>query len=258
MPTESIGKILRKKRESKQLSIQDVSERTRIAKHIITKIEEDQLEKFSSLFYVRGFVKSYAQFLGAAEDTAVKEFLAGHEKKDTQKLRIEGLDRKEPVGALFKRYKKEISLVLLIIFGIWFSIFSFLQIKKAVIGVSTKYKSYVAGKRAPEKQKALEAQPPKEIPPPAPKEKAAQETEGVDLEITAKYNTWIQVKGDGDILFRGTLRKGTVDTWRAKEKIDLEIGNAGGVSLKLNNKTLDSPGKRGEKIEIVVTEEGIM
>ena len=259
--TESLGKILKKKRETKQLSIQEVSEQTRIAKDIITKIEEDQLGKISSLFYARGFVKSYAQFLGAIEEKVVKEFLAGQEKKDTQKLRIEGLDKKEPVGTLFKRYKKEISLVLLIIFGVWFSIFSFLQIKKAVIGVSTKYKSYIAGKKAPEEKKAAETARPesrKEAPEPAPKEKAAAEMQGVSLEITAKYNTWIQVRGDGNLLFKGILKKGAADTWQAREKIDLEIGNAGGVSLKLNDKKLGSPGKRGEKKEIVVTEEGII
>ena len=53
------------------------------------------------------------------------------------------------------------------------------------------------------------------------------------------------------------LKKGTQDIWHAKNNLELELGNAGGVRLSLNGKSLGSPGKRGEKKTIVVTKDGI-
>ncbi|MBU0760012.1 MAG: helix-turn-helix domain-containing protein, partial [Candidatus Omnitrophica bacterium] len=78
---EIFGKTLKKAREQKQLSIEEASEKTRIPKKIIRAMEEDRLSEISSVFYARGFVRTYSKFLGAEEAQAVKEYLAGSEKK---------------------------------------------------------------------------------------------------------------------------------------------------------------------------------
>lgn len=266
---DSLGKTLKKKRESKTLSMQEVSERTRISRDIIASIEEDRLDKLPSLFYARGFVKTYAQFLGITEEKAVKDFLSGQEKKDVQKLHLESLDKKAPTGALFKRYKREIALFVLIIFGIWFSVFTFMQIRKAAIGLSAKRRSRVAEKEVSKKEgKEVSKKEEKKVVREAPKPEepvelaeprlsentVEEETAAIKLEIEANRDTWIQVLADGRLLFRGILVKGASDTWQADKEIDLELGNAGGVNLKLNEKNLGSPGKKGEKKKFIATQ----
>ncbi|NQV03916.1 MAG: helix-turn-helix domain-containing protein, partial [Candidatus Omnitrophica bacterium] len=79
---ESLGKTLKKIRKSKGFSLEEASEKTRIPKNTLSIIEEDRLNEIESLFYARGFVKSYAQFLGAMEDNVVKRYLSGAPKKD--------------------------------------------------------------------------------------------------------------------------------------------------------------------------------
>ena len=63
--------------------------------------------------------------------------------------------------------------------------------------------------------------------------------------------------GDGEILFQGIFKRGTSDVWQAEEEIDLELGNAGGVTLKLNEEDIGVPGKKGEKKEVIITKDGI-
>ncbi|MFC1621235.1 DUF4115 domain-containing protein [Candidatus Omnitrophota bacterium] len=75
--------------------------------------------------------------------------------------------------------------------------------------------------------------------------------------MTARYNTWIQVMNGKELLFRGILKKGASDSWEAKTRIDLELGNAGGVTLSFNGKNLGIPGKKGEKKTVTVTKDGI-
>ena len=57
------GKILKSKRELKNLSIEYISKHTRISKRFIKKLEESNLEGIPS-FYQKYFFKTYAQFLG--------------------------------------------------------------------------------------------------------------------------------------------------------------------------------------------------
>lgn len=251
---ESLGKTLQRVRESKKLSIEEVSERTRIPTKIISNIEENRLHEFSSVFYARSFVKTYSQFLGALEEKTVKDFLASEPKKDTPELILkrEGLPWDK-----FLKYKRSIGIGLVAIFALWILLFSFIKISSFIRNVSKKHKAQIVRKK--EAKEAIVA---------APSHGAKEADEGaattqskkievIELEISARYNTWIQVTSDGELLFRGILKKKKSDIWRAKKKISLKLGNAGGVSLILNGKSLGYPGKKGEKKEIIVTKDGI-
>lgn len=250
--TESIGKTLKKIRTSKNLSIEEVSEKTRIPKKIIIAIEEDRLHDISSVFYARGFVKSYAQFLGVLEEKSIKRYLSGGQKKDTPILVLEG--EKVP-GDWFIKYKKHITYVVLAIFSIWVLIFGFMQMKRFVIHVSETHKARIDKKKAMREAKPQTPQVDRDVRSLASDK--VKKIEGLQLEIVARYNTWIQVISDGRLLFRGILKKGTLDIWQAKEEIELELGNAGGVSLRLNEKDLGFPGKKGQKKSLVITKDGI-
>lgn len=245
---ESLGKTLKKIRESKLLSIEEASDKTRIPKKIISAIEEDNLsEVSSSAFYAHRFMKAYSQFLGATEEKAVKEYLSGSDKKDTPQLVLKG--EKVP-GDWFLKYRKYIGITIIAFFGIYMLGLGFIQVKKLASYVSERHRARVS-----EKAEAKARAPKPKPKPPAPS--TISETDGVRLEILAHSNTWIQVVGDGEILFRGVLRKRAKDVWQAEKKINLELGDAGGVTMKLNGKDIGSPGKRGEKKVIVVTKDGI-
>jgi transcriptional regulator with XRE-family HTH domain len=60
----SIGNFLKKERESKNLSLEEVSKSTRIKEHFLKAIEEDRFDLCPSPFYVKGFLTHYARFLG--------------------------------------------------------------------------------------------------------------------------------------------------------------------------------------------------
>ena len=243
---ESVGKILRKKRGAKQLSIEEVSKRTHIPPKIITAIEEDNLKEMQSDFYSKSFVRSYAQFLEVMEEEAVKEFLAKRETKNSSNLTVKS--RRRP-AAWFIKHKKHIGIAILTVFGIYILAYGFVQVKKMAGSLLARPRSELAAKQVPVKRQEKAPQP--------KLSKDIAKEEGVRLEIRALYNSWIQVLSDGEVLFRGILKKGAVDVWEAKKKIKLELGNAGGVVLKLNGKNLGSPGKRGEKKTLIITEDGM-
>ena len=206
--SESVGKTLKRLRESKHLSIEEVSERTRTTKKILSAIEEDRLHEISAPFYAKGFIRSYSQFLGALEQTAIKQYLSGGQKKEgaalTSKVQKPDKAASEWDWEWLQRYKQHIGAGVVAIFAIWLVFFSFAQLKKFVRSRKVVAASYAA-KDVP-------------VPAPAPAQVAPAvdpgKKEGIELEITARYNTWIQVTSNGKLLFKGILEKGTVDTWR--------------------------------------------
>jgi len=61
---ETLGKYLRQQRESKKISLREVAKNTKIREHILHAIEEDQYRLLPPTTYVKGFLLSYAKYLG--------------------------------------------------------------------------------------------------------------------------------------------------------------------------------------------------
>lgn len=74
MQLKEIVKILKDKRESMGLTVEDVSRQTKINTLVITHLEQGDFSRMNSV-YVRGFLKIYLTFLGLDKEllTAVDE-----------------------------------------------------------------------------------------------------------------------------------------------------------------------------------------
>ena len=60
---ESPGKFLRKERETRNISLGQISNFTKIKEHYLKAIEEDRYELLPPAFYVKGFLTGYARYL---------------------------------------------------------------------------------------------------------------------------------------------------------------------------------------------------
>jgi hypothetical protein len=81
---------------------------------------------------------------------------------------------------------------------------------------------------------------------------------GVRLTIAAREDCWVKVKSDGKLLYYGILKKGRYDSWQAKDKIVLNLGNAGVVDINVNGQVISSIGRRGQVInDITITKDGL-
>lgn len=71
-----VGQALRAIREHQGLSLDSLAETTRVRASYLTAIEELQLDKLPSRPFVIGYIRAYAQALGADPDQAVERFKA--------------------------------------------------------------------------------------------------------------------------------------------------------------------------------------
>src|ERR1700683_3086103 len=61
---KELGALLKQKREEKGVSLEEVSVATKIGVRVLMSIEEGDIEKLPPRAFVRGFIQSYAKYLG--------------------------------------------------------------------------------------------------------------------------------------------------------------------------------------------------
>ena len=63
VPASTVGELLRKTREARKLSLDEVNKHTKISIETLRSLEQDDIESFESEAYLKGFAKNYARFL---------------------------------------------------------------------------------------------------------------------------------------------------------------------------------------------------
>ncbi len=70
----TLGEKLRQAREERGISISEVAEQTRISPHYLASIENDDFRTLPGGIFNKGFVKSYAKYVGIDEQEALQDY----------------------------------------------------------------------------------------------------------------------------------------------------------------------------------------
>ena len=74
MPSTPFGDQLKRERELRGVSLEEVATATRIAPRFLEALENEQWEKLPGGVFNRGFIRSVARYLGLDEDNLVSEY----------------------------------------------------------------------------------------------------------------------------------------------------------------------------------------
>jgi len=69
------GNKFRKEREKKGISLEDVSNATKISSRMLLAIEDEQFDRLPGGVFNKGFIRAYAKHIGLNEDQAVADYL---------------------------------------------------------------------------------------------------------------------------------------------------------------------------------------
>jgi len=241
-----IGELLKQKRIELGFSIDDVSNATKISKRILTAVEDGRIEELPAAIYVRGYIKSYGRFLKLDEKFIIDEALKNFPFEENRNIPNKRYKNKN----IFKSMALTVTAILVLL--LFFIVKEFIPPhfitaeKKNAPQIFTK-KLEEQGKRKEEKSEFIAgSESIQKNGPLALKDAYAQHEKKYRLEVKATELTWVRNKIDSDIIKEALLKKGDTITFEGNEKFELTIGNAGGVSMLLNGKPVESPGKSGE------------
>ena len=223
-----IGTSLREARLRQGFDLARVENDTKIRAKYLQGLEDERFEVLPSETYVKGFLRTYAEYLGLDGQLYVDEF-------NTRFATSEVLFPSAPPPPSRARRASESSFVVVALAGI--VAVGVLVVVAFTLGSDQTDDPRTDLGRAP--ATAPQAAPPAPTPAPAPAAPAAAKTAKLGL-TAARGDCWVAVRRgapDGELLFSGTMSRGTTQRFTAK-RLWLEFGDAPAANLnvRLNGK----------------------
>lgn len=268
---DGLGEYLKKEREKKGITLEEASKVTRIRKAYLLSIEDGDIGMQSPVF-IKGFLKSYAEFLGLDSADVIEKYNDILNKKEGQ-VGVEKGFELEPVRTRSKHLIPAV-LVLALVTVIYIQTTSEkpdttpAQVQKTsevdvpeqkpVLSNTTDYQTPLAMITTSQTQILKPIITDIATPPPKPPVPAVQTPEKPEkqhsLIATARELTWLQVTVDNNDPAEVLLKEGESARWFADSKITVVVGNAGGVDLTYNGKLLESLGPSGKVVTKIFPE----
>lgn len=252
----SAGERLKQLRLGRGITLEEVSKKTKIHVSVLKALEEGAVANFNPV-YLKGFLKIYCGFLGVDP----RDYLGQEKQAQPVQRALAGTSQKQGLGSWLARIDPGVAA----------------KIARAAVFLVCAWLLFIAGKAVSAKvafswQRAKEnrahdvSRQKAQVAAAAPSGKTAAlpqaakpaSVSSVKLTVHVKENCWLQVKSDGKVVFQRVLMKGRSETWQAKERIELAVGNAGAVELHANDRFIPTIGKKGQSLKnIVITKEGL-
>lgn len=237
----ALGERFRAAREARGLSLSEVAEQIRIRSVYLAEIEAENWGAIGAPVYVRGFLRTYARFLGLDPEEAVAEF----NKTSPAAPVSEGVGlsntslRADTEPRTLSPLLWIATAVAVVLVG--FVIYNYAMLRSP--GSRTPVAAASAGEASPA---------PSPLPSNSPGAPAAASTAPPSLKQTLQVNvvsgSWLRVTVDGNVRIEGTFPKGTTKVFHGRVAL-VRVGNAGGVDVIVNGKRVGPLGKTGDVVD---------
>jgi len=127
MSEDTFGQYLKSQRELRQISLEEVAAGTKIGIHLLKALEDDRWDILPAEVFIKGFIKSYAEYIGLDPEDTLLRYEAIKQKdmppkEEEQEFNIpRGYNG--PLGlksSIFLKVLIAIIFILLIALGIYF------------------------------------------------------------------------------------------------------------------------------------------
>ena len=244
----SFGASLRRERELRGVSLQEIAAATKIGVRMLQAIEEDRLDKLPQGLFVRGFVREYARFLALDEQKILTELTfhaapaptidAGHEVGERGRRVSSRLATRLINGGLATGV---LAVVAVLILSPRFSREAAPPTALPAVDAPAEA-GITASATSPGQPAAINAA--SVLPGAAPS--ASVLPQPLQLTLTATEDCWIGLDVGGDRVENRVLKKGESFSITARQNASLAVGNAGGLLVAIDSGPPRPQGNRGE------------
>jgi cytoskeletal protein RodZ len=236
LPT--IGEALRSAREAQGKSLDDAAVATRIRSSYLEALEEERFGDLGGNVYAKGFLRSYAGYLGVDPAPLLEAYRAQETPEaplfEHAPRAIGGLESGPRGRSWLAVAIVCVSIILLV------SLWGLLRPAPDPDGAQPAFVTTPARSAPPTTSGAGAAAKPA---PPAAARPAAK-----DVTVTLRYAgaSWTRVTADGRVAFEGTPGPRQRRTFTARRSLELVLGYPAGVRLTVNGRDLGVADRSGD------------
>lgn len=255
----SIGEALASAREERGLTVEDVSQATRIRATLVRAIERDDFALCGGAVYARGHIRSIARYVGADPVPLIEEFDREHGAVPSPMAAAELFEaearttRSERSGPRWG-----FAMVAAVLVGVCaVALYSILGSRGSPGSGRTAVVAQKPTSAAPHSMRTSVAPtttPATSVRPTAPpSDLALNRNDGVSVRLRLVGDrSWVAVtSGTGAKLFEGTLTSGSVRDFKDAKELRLIVGAPAAVDLVVNGKDIGLAGPAGPVAHLV-------
>ncbi len=235
----TIGENLKRERELRDISVEEIAEFTKILPRFIRSLEENKFDDLPAGVFTRGFIRAYSQFIGVNGDDMVNIYLQQIQKQDS--ILIEETEE-EPESGMTSHILlfAAISIVLVAVVSV------VLYLSRGEEKESSPFKTITNSDNVlPEKGSE------QGVTVPVPEffdGSVTEKTEPFEMKVVIIEESWVQVSADGQNRLEGVLQAGEERSFTAGSLFRISSGNAGGIKIFINEAEMPALGDSGEVV----------
>jgi cytoskeleton protein RodZ len=256
MSSTPFGEHLKREREMRGVSLEEISAATRISTRFLEAIEKDQWEQLPGGVFNRGFIRSIARFLGLDEDSLVAEYALG--TTSSTDVRVTAHQAAE----MPRNWRP---LIVAIVTGVLVIVGAFVAYRRYGAAIEARLHRRSSGVSAAGPQatpQGTEMQngstPPGASAPVVAGEQptlAAADTLLLKLEASNAAN--VKVTADGKVVFDGAMQANEVMQFDAHDAFEVSSTDSGALTLELNGHTMPPIGTPGQPGSVTLTPDNL-
>jgi len=261
MSTAPFGEHLKREREMRGVSLEEISAATRISTRFLEALEHDHWDQLPGGVFNRGFIRSVARFLGLDEDSLVAEY-ALETKNRTGTGMIS--DPPKETGRNWGPAIVAFGLLAAIVSGGWVIYTHYgAQIAARLHKTHSAPAASTADSPA---SPAMAAARSHEAAPTAPKVPAIRDPASaagpsaraaLELKIEAGKPADLKVVSDGRPVYDGHVEPGNVMRFDARDSLEISTSESSALLLELNGQTVAPIGLPGQSGSIKLTQKDL-
>jgi cytoskeleton protein RodZ len=246
----SFGEELRRERIIRDISLEEISQATKISMRLLRALEESDLKRLPAPTFTRGFIRAYAKHLGIDPEEKVNAYLADlaaepKEAPAAKKARPRSRfwrGRRSTAGTIVG-----VATAVLVLLG---------MIASPERRAKPSRERLVAPPKAAHvvlKNVAVSSESTPVERPEAASGAAATSSPSAAISLILEFDqdSWTKLDADGTTVLKGLVRRGQTRRFEARRGFRITLGNAGGVRISVDGQFLDPLGEAGEVIKDV-------
>ncbi len=246
----SFGEELRREREIRGISLKEIADATKISKRFLEAIERNDHVNLPAPVFTRGFVRENARYVGLNSEEMVNRYnyAAAQDDRVEKPPQIEKYPqvpprditpRPKPKRGIPPPYARvNMNAVVLVVIVAALAAVAFWAVRQK------RGDQDVAGDAPPTVTAPATVTAPPAAPPAKPDDSMLR------LTIDVTENAWVTLEADGATVFNKEMMSGEQHAFEAKDRFRFRtVGNAAGLTLRLNDIELPPLGDDGEVIK---------